>query len=629
VSTSTSTSTSTSATRIGAPGAQDDRAWAVLRRGLVLSPEITHGLRVTLLIALVSTMGRVLVPIAVQQTIDHGIRGPGGPRPGLVLALCAAAAGGLVVTGVAAFVANRRIFRATEAGLATLRTKAFRHIHDLSTLTQNTERRGALVARVTTDVDTVSTFVQWGGLLLVTSTGQLLVATVLMLIYSWPLALLVWACFLPLFFGFRVLQRRVSVAYALVRQRVGEMLGAISESVVGADTIRAYAVERRTQERIDHAIGAHRSAAIRAQTAVAVSFSSGVLVSGLVVAAVVGVGTALGVAGHLTLGELVAFLFLVQLFTGPVQIGTEVLNELQNAAAGWRRVLAVLDTPADVADPGERGLVLPRGPISVRFEHVWFAYPGGPPVLEDVDLELPPRARIAVVGETGSGKTTLAKLLTRLMDPTRGRVLVDGIDLRDLRFASLRERVLLVPQEGFLVDDTLRANVAWGRDHRQPARRPAEARDDVVLALTELGLLEWAEQLPHGLDTQVGQRGEALSAGERQLVALARAYLADPDLLVLDEATSAVDPATEVRLGRALEGATRGRTSVAIAHRLSTAEAADLVVVIEAGEVVDVGRHRDLLARSPVYQRLHASWVAQQRSAAGAAPGRVDARIEA
>ena len=366
----------------------------------------------------------------------------------------------------------------------------------------------------------------------------------------------------------------------------------------------------------------------------AVSFSGGVLVSGLVVAAVVGLGTVLGVNGRLTLGELVAFLFLVQLFTGPVQIGTEVLNELQNAAAGWRRVMAVLDTPADVADPGDDGVELPRGPVDVRFEHVWFAYPGGPAVLRDVDLALPPRARIAVVGETGSGKTTLAKLLTRLMDPTRGRVLLDGVDLRDVRFSSLRERVVLVPQEGFLVDDTLRANIAWGTEHREEHRRgqPTGAdRDDVVRALAELGLLDWADRLPHGLDTQVGQRGEALSAGERQLVALARAYLADPDLLVLDEATSAVDPATEVRLARALESVTRGRTSVAIAHRLSTAEAADLVVVVEAGEIADVGPHHELLGRSPVYQRLHASWAAQQRGgssrehAGAGADGRIDA----
>jgi ATP-binding cassette subfamily B protein len=622
------------ASRIGAAaGAERRGAWAVLRRGLELSPEITRGLAVTLLVSLVSTVGRVLVPITVQQTIDRGIRAPGGPRPGLVLVLCAVAAAGLVVTAVSAYVANRRIFRSTEAGLATLRTLAFRHIHDLSTLTQNAERRGALVARVTTDVDTISTFVQWGGLLLVTSTGQLLVATVLMAVYSWPLAVLVWACFLPLFLGFRLLQRRVSAAYALVRERIGEMLAAISESVVGADTIRAYAVEERTQARVDATVTAHARAAIRAQTTVAVVFSGGVLVSGLVVAAVVGVGAALGVGGHLSLGELIAFLFLVQLFTGPVQIGTEVLNELQNAAAGWRRVLAVLDTPADVADPGPRGVVLPRGPISARFEHVWFAYPGGPPVLRDVDLDLPAGTRIAVVGETGSGKTTLAKLLTRLADPASGRVLVDDVDVRDVRFSSLRERVVLVPQEGFLVDDTLRANITWGSDHREHRHRRAPGRDEVVLALTELGLLEWAQQLPHGLDTQVGQRGEALSAGERQLVALARAYLADPDLLVLDEATSAVDPATEVRLGRALEGASRGRTSVAIAHRLSTAEAADLVVVIEAGEVVDVGRHPDLLARSAVYQRLHASWAAQQRSSAGALSGAsstmTDGRIEA
>jgi ATP-binding cassette, subfamily B, bacterial len=327
--------------------------------------------------------------------------------------------------------------------------------------------------------------------------------------------------------------------------------------------------------------------------------------SGLVVAAVVVVGTWLGVGGGMSLGRLLAVLFLVQLFTAPVQAATEVLNELQNAAAGWRRVLGVLDTPADVADPGAGGVALPRGPISVRFEGVGFAYPGGEPVLSDVDLTFPPRSRVAVVGETGSGKTTLAKLLTRLMDPQTGRVLLDGVDLRRIRFENLRQRVVMVPQEGFLFDLSLAGNIAWGRDDVREA--------DVARALDDLGLLDWARSLPHGLDTAVGQRGESLSAGERQLVALARAYLADPDLLVLDEATSAVDPATEVRLQSALEGVTRGRTSVAIAHRLSTAEKADLVVVVEAGRVVDVGTHADLLAGSPVYQRLHAGWAAQTR----------------
>lgn len=606
MSTTTSPRPAGASSTIGA-AASAGGALATVRRGLAVSPEITAGLGVTLGIALVSTAGKVVVPVAVQQTIDRGINGPDGPRPGLVAVLALLAAVGVVVTGVSSYAANVRIFRATEAGLATLRTKAFRHVHDLSVLSQNAERRGALVSRVTSDVDTISTFVQFGGLLLVLSTGQLLVATVLMTVYSWKLALLVWACFLPLFAVFRRTQRMVSRAYAQVRVRVGDMLGAISESVVGADTIRAYGVEARTQDRIDAAVGAHARSATRAQVLVAVSFTGGVLVSGLVVAAVVGVGLATGAGGSLTLGELLAFLFLVQLFTGPVQMGTEVLNELQNAVAGWRRVLAVLDTPADVADPGDDGVVLPRGPIECRFDDVWFSYPGGEPVLKGISLELPPRARVAVVGETGSGKTTLAKLLTRLADPQSGRVLLDGVDLRRVRFSSLRDRVVLVPQEGFLVDDTLAANIAWGT--------AGATRDDVTLALTELGLLDWALGLPHGLATEVGQRGESLSAGERQLVALARAYLADPDLLVLDEATSAVDPATEVRIQRALDGVTQGRTSVAIAHRLSTAEAADLVVVVDAGQVVDVGPHHDLLTRCEVYQRLHASWRAQQRAA--------------
>jgi putative ABC transport system ATP-binding protein len=328
---------------------------------------------------------------------------------------------------------------------------------------------------------------------------------------------------------------------------------------------------------------------------------------------VVVVGTKIGVAGDMTLGRLLAVLFLVQLFTTPVQMGTEVLNELQNAAAGWRRVLSVLDTRADVADPGADGVDLPRGPIGVRFEGVSFSYPDGPPVLQDVDLVIPQRARVAIVGETGSGKTTLAKLLTRLMDPAAGRVLLDDVDLRRIRFENLRSRVVMVPQEGFLFDLGLADNIAWGSS--------GASRADVIAALRELRLLDWAESLPRGLDTPVGQRGESLSAGERQLVALARAYLADPDLLVLDEATSAVDPATEVRLQAALEGVTRGRTSVAIAHRLSTAEAADLVVVVDKGRVIDVGHHDALLQRCEVYQRLFASWRTQTRTTDPATAG--------
>lgn len=581
-------------------------AWATLRRGIALSPEFRDGLPVTLLLALVATAGRVLVPIAVQQTVDEGLLQPGGPDPARVRAAVALAAAATLVTAVAAYRLNVRLFRTTEGGLATLRVRAFRHVHDLSVLTQNAERRGSLVSRVTSDVDTISTFMQWGGLLMVVSLGQLVVATALMAFYSWQLTLLVWVCFLPLFLLMRTFQRRVSAAYGVVRERVGDLLGAVSEAVVGASTVRAYAIEDRTGRRIDQAIESHRSAATRAQALVAGTFSTGEIVAGIANAAVVVVGVLLGVDGDLTLGELLAFLFLVTLFVGPVQIGTEVLNEAQNAIAGWRRVLGVLDTPADVADPGASGRTLERGPIDVRFEHVSFAYPGGPTVLSDVDLVLSPRSRVAVVGETGSGKTTFAKLLTRLMDPAHGRVLVDGVDLRELSFASLRTRIVMVPQDGFLFEGSIGENVRFGR--------PSATDGDVELALTELGLLDWLDGLPHRLATDVGQRGEQLSAGERQLLALARAYLADPDLLVLDEATSAVDPGTEVRIARALEGLTRGRTALTIAHRLSTAEAADDVIVFDAGRVVERGRHADLVEMGGVYARLHASWAAQQRT---------------
>ncbi|MFI6427612.1 ABC transporter ATP-binding protein [Promicromonospora sp. NPDC050880] len=580
---------------------------ATLRRGIELSPEITRGLWLTLGLAALAAAGRVVVPLAVQQTIDVGILADGGPDAGRVALLALLATGALVLAGLCAALVNVRLFRSAEAGLATLRTTAFRHVHDLSTLTQNTERRGALVSRVTNDVDTVSLFVQWGGIMLLVNVLQVIVATALMLVYSPILTAVVWVAFVPMFLVIRYGQKYVNRAYTLVRERVGAMLGAVSESVVGAETVRAYGAAERTGRRIGDAVEATRSAQARSQVLVAATFSSGVLISNLVLAIVVVVGTLLGVGGGLTAGQLVAFLFLVQLFTGPVQMATEILNELQNAVAGWRRVIAVIETPVQVAEkPG--AVAQERGPAHVTLRDVRFAYPGGPEVLHGVTLDLPPRTKVAVVGQTGSGKTTIAKLVTRLMDPTSGAVELDGTDLRDLSFASLRERVVLVPQEGFLFDGTVLDNAAYG------LRAPdADPRAAVERAFAELGLLDWVADLPDGLDTAVGQRGEALSAGERQLVAIARAYLAQPDLLVLDEATSAVDPATEVRIARALDSLTAGRSTITIAHRLSTAEASDLVVVVDQGHVAEVGPHEELAAADGIYARMHASWVSQTR----------------
>ncbi|NUU19799.1 ABC transporter ATP-binding protein [Cellulomonas humilata] len=586
---------------------------ATLRRGIQVSPQLLVGWRVTVLLAVIASIGRVLVPIAVQQTVDTGILADGGPDVPRVVALAGLAALGLLLGAVCSAYVNVRLFRSSESGLLALRTRAFRHVHDLSVLTQNTERRGSLVSRVTSDVDTISLFVQWGGIMLLVSVLQIAVATVLMSVYSWQLTLLVWAGFVPLFLVLQPLQKRVNARYTAVRERVGGMLGAISEAVVGAETIRSYGVAGRTQRRIDAAIAATRESMVRAQNLVAAVFSSGVLVANLVLAVVVVAGTYLGIDGQMSVGRLLAFLFLVQLFTGPVQMATEILNELQNAVAGWRRVLGVLETPVEVVDAGADGVPSPRGPAHVELRAVEFSYPDGPPVLRDVDVTIPAGASVAVVGATGSGKTTIAKLVARFMDPTRGSVLLDGVDLRDIPVADLRRRVVLVPQEGFLFDGTLAQNVAYGLRHADGTTTAADDDVRIRAAIEALGLDGWVDELADGLDTPVGQRGESLSAGERQLVALARAYLAEADLLLLDEATSAVDPATEVRIARALDSLTRGRSTLTIAHRLSTAEAADTVVVVDAGRVVEVGHHDELVARDGHYAAMHAAWVSQTR----------------
>jgi putative ABC transport system ATP-binding protein len=593
---------------------RDEGAFTTLRRGLRMMPEFRRGLPATFALALMATAGRVVVPIAVQQVIDRGLAGPDGPDMGLVTQLILVCAVVVVITAVAVYRMNVRLFRTTETALAGLRVRAFRHVHDLSVLHQQGQRRGSLVSRVTSDVDQLSVFMQWGGVLGLVSLGQLVVATVVMAYYSWQLTLLVLACFVPLGFAVRWFAARLAVAYGVVRERVGDVLGAVSESVVGASTVRAYGVGNRTATRIDAAIDRHYRASVNAQKVTAAVFVSGEFVAAVANAAVVVVGVLLGLAGEISAGTLVAFLFLVTLFVAPVQTASEVLNEAQNALAGFRRVLDVVDTEPDVRDPALTGSAhrLPDGPLGVRFEHVTFRYsPDARPALRDVDLTLAPRRRVAIVGETGSGKTTFAKLVTRLMDPTEGRVLLGSdaagwVPLDEVAFASLRSRVVMVPQDGFLFDATVADNVRYGR----PGMTDAEIAD----AFDHLGLTDWVATLDSGVATPVGQRGESLSAGERQLVAVARAYVADPDLLVLDEATSAVDPATEQRLTRALDALTDGRTTLTIAHRLSTAERADEVLVVDRGRVAQRGTHAELVDVEGPYAVLHASW---RRSSAG------------
>jgi putative ABC transport system ATP-binding protein len=577
-------------------------------RGISLSPELRVGLPATLLLALLATAGRAIVPIAIQRTIDDGL-GPAGVDLGAITGGVRAAGAAVLVTALASAWMNVRLARVVETALSNLRVRAFRHVHDLSMLHQASQQRGALVSRVTSDVDEISRFMQWGGINLITASGQLTVSLVVMAVYSWQLTLVVLVVSVPFAISARWFQLQLTAAYVIVREKVGALLGRVAETVVGAPVVRAYGIERRTQAQLDEAIDEHRRSAIRAGRFSAVFSGTGEVFVALATGGAVVAGVLVGVGGDVTAGTVIAFLFLINLFIEPVLIATEVVNEGQTAVAGWRRVLDVLDVEPDVADP-EDGVTLPEGPIELEFQDVAFRYPllgqligdaSGPVVLSDVDLTIAPQTKVAVVGETGSGKTTFAKLLTRLMDPTEGRVLIDGVAIDTVAFDSLRSRVVMVPQEGALFDGTLADNVRHGR--------PEASDQDLELAFLELGLADWVDELPRGLDTEVGERGSSLSAGERQLVALARAYVANPDLLVLDEATSAVDPATVVRLQRALSGIPSGRTTVTIALRLSTAEAADEVLVFDEGRVVQRGHHAELLAEGGTYARLHASWV--------------------
>jgi ATP-binding cassette, subfamily B, bacterial len=386
-------------------------------------------------------------------------------------------------------------------------------------------------------------------------------------------------------------QRHLVTAYSDVRERNAELLGSVSELVTGAGLIRAYRLRSRTTKEVKEAIHRHQESSIKAGTIAAFLFPSGEVFSVLTIAAVLVAGTILGPASGLTTGAMVGFIFLCYRFLEPVAEFTEILDQTQTAVAGWRRVLGILERPITITDPDD-GVDLPRDAPSIELDGVTFRYRARPgqdeadnkPALLDVSFTIEPGTAVAVVGATGSGKTTLARLLTRLADPDEGTVRIAGLDLRDVSMASLRSALVMVPQEPFLYDD-------------------------VQLAFVELGLQEWITGLPDGLDTTVGERGDALSAGERQLVALARAYVANPPCLVLDEATSSVDALTETRLGKALESLARGRTSVTIAHRLSTASRAQTILVFDRGRLVEHGTHRDLLATGGVYAGLYASWL--------------------
>ena len=596
------------AERRATPDAGRVEALDTMRRGMSLSPEIRRGMLGTIALAVVATAGRVIIPVAIQQVLDGGLA-EASVDMGFVVRMVVVSLGAVVITAVATGLMHLRLAVVSEVALSNLRVRAFRHIHDLSMLHQASEQRGVLVARVTSDIDQISRFLQWGGLMILVNGGQAVLSMAVMAVYSWQMFLTVMALLPLILFSMRWFQKRLVTAQMVVREKVGRMLGALAEAVAGAPVIRAYGIEDRVRNDLDHVIEEHRTAAVRAG-GMASGFSGiSELFTSAVTAGVLVVGAVLVTGGDTSIGTVVAFMFLVQLMILPLSLLGEAINEAQGATAGWKRVLDILDIPPDVADPGDDGVSLPAGSLEIRFEGVTFRYPRpgeaardatGTTAMESVSVVIDPRSHVAVVGETGSGKTTFAKLATRLMDASEGEVMLGGVDVTRVRFSSLRRRVVMVPQDGMLFRGTILENVQMGK--------PGADRAEVQRAFVSLGLTGWLSELGQGLDTQVGERGSSLSVGERQLVTLVRAAIADPDLLVLDEATSAVDPATEVRISRALDNLSEGRTVITIAHRLSTAETADRVLVFDLGRVVQDGPHHLLRKEDGVYRRLHEAW---------------------
>ena len=509
----------------------------------------------------------------------------------------------LVGLAIGAWVLSRAqiiiVTRVGERFLRDIRRRAFDHLLGMSLGFFDSEQTGRLVARMTSDVDTMEDLVQQGLVVFVTN-GLIFVFTLTaMAIRSWELTL-VCAVVVPGVVAASIWFRRQSNrAYLHVRDTVSETLSSLQEGLSGVRVVQAFTREESVVLRFGERNRAQRDANLRA-TKLACFYFPVVEGSGVLTMAVAaGVGGLLVHRGAITVGTVSAFFFWLTGLFDPINQVSQLYNLVQQAGAGLQKLYGLLDTPSPVRQrPGAVDLPLAG---DIELDRVTFSYgPDLPPVLHDVSLRIATGERLALVGPTGAGKSTLAKLIARFYDPVEGAVRLDGTDLRDATLSSLRERIVVVPQEGHLFGGTIADNVRLGR--------PSATDEDVADALRALGAYERFAMLPEGLGTEVSERGSRLSAGERQMVSLARAFLADPRVLLLDEATSSLDPGTEYEVERAVERLMEGRTVIVIAHRLSTAERADRVAVVDAGGVLELGTHDELLALGGRYAELFASW---------------------
>jgi ABC-type multidrug transport system fused ATPase/permease subunit len=580
----------------------DDWSWERTRRRLGMLVRLTRPYRTRTILSVVSlllaTATALAPPFLSKYALDDGIRRHDLGALWWIV-------GAFLVAGLLNWAMSYAQTYLTgwvgERILADLRNRLFDHLQRLSLGFFERNRAGVIISRLTNDVEAIDQLVTDGVTSLVQNTLTLVGTAILLFILDWRLALATLLVIPFMSIATIIFRVRSARAYAAVRERLGLVTATLAEDIAGMRIVQAFTRERTNTENFRKVAERYRDSNMETVVLNGLYFPFVDLLSSVALAVVLGYGGHLYFQGEVTLGTLFAFMLYVQNFFDPVQQLSQLYNTFLSATAALDKIVDVLDEEPEVLDRPD-AKPLPHVEGHVRFENVRFGYGEGPDVLPGLDLDVPAGTTVALVGHTGAGKSTIAKLLARFYDPREGAITIDGHDLRDVTQASLRRQLGIVPQEGFLFAGTVSENIAFGR--------PDAAAGDIVSAAETIGAHEFVSHLEDGYDTQLQERGTRLSLGQRQLVALGRALLADPRILILDEATSSVDIGTERKIEKALRQLLAGRTAFVIAHRLSTIRDADLIVVLEHGQVIEQGTHEELLQKRGLYTSLYGDWAA-------------------